>query len=39
MSFNWRETHHGYYGLVLIALSFLYGSAGEDGPNDDRTRN
>jgi len=20
MNFNWRETHHGYYGLVLIAL-------------------
>ena len=27
MTFNWRETHHGYYGLVLIALSFLWGGA------------
>jgi len=25
MTFNWRETHHGYYGLALIALSFLWG--------------
>ena len=25
--FNPREWHHGYLGLVLIALSFLWGGA------------
>jgi len=27
VSFNPREWHHGYLGLVLIALSFLWGGA------------
>ena len=27
MSFNPREWHHGYLGLVLVALSFLWGGA------------
>lgn len=27
MSFNWREAHHGYYGVVLILLGWGLGSA------------
>ena len=25
MSFRWRETHHLWYGIILVVLSFFWG--------------